>query len=837
MSLQKVSSFVSVLVLFSLLFCAVFFTGYIHRVFAQTAEQANASCQPAKEREGAKCNATAQGAIIQGTCQGGVCKATSAENTQGKQEKVNENTTEIQKGAQEKANEVNAEPANPNSSKLQGRLGDDPTAYASKDDAGTVDRGAQTDKAGNSFQSTRPMPGDDAPARGWDNLANESAASRDSILESRDTYVRNTGNSSYDLASFGNMFSDGDLGGMFSFLGSDNAIDFSNDSGRVFDYGFNSGFDGSFQSDLRFISNAELRAGGWDGSSNIGVGSYSGAGYQMDAVSATGFGSNPASPFISSGGSNIPTFNNGSLTQAASYQGNTSAVVWGAGASPGPSAYDVLRGQTIANMQAQTNAQNAGTIGNYLADGTPAPQTFGQYVAQGLSTAWEGTKSAFEAVSDAFITPAAAEPAPSAENDSWTGAFSDNTTYSPPESSVPTSDLPGIANGVLPSADVPGIISPPAATYIPADTAQQAQLPDYTSSAFKEATLPDYAQGLRNTQMAPVTEAASPFGIPRAVETVNPMSGITVEVDRSGVPVPNVASADTGRGPFDGFNNLASQGFKNTTLADSNFPGGSDSANTRMPVNPGDMSGMPDMSRTGAPAASNAAPGAQESSGQGGMGDIAGMLKSLMGMMKGGGGGGGSQQSSAPPVTAASSTILATSVPATQFVPPAPLTPAPQVSLIANPNPTEKNTGSIISWTSVWQQEQPATTTRECAVINAAGNTLTDHASTTGSYETQALSRATYFLVGCKQTGGKLGSAQVLVGVKGDTQAPLVPAKDALDYESTSGVSTAASDLSRALNPAPQNQPSQQVEVACDPNSQSYFDCLTGKMQFVDKLF
>jgi hypothetical protein len=159
------------------------------------------------------------------------------------------------------------------------------------------------------------------------------------------------------------------------------------------------------------------------------------------------------------------------------------------------------------------------------------------------------------------------------------------------------------------------------------------------------------------------------------------------------------------------------------------------------------------------------------------------------------------------------------------------------VSLIANPNPVEKNTGAIISWTSVWSQEQPATTTRECAVIDAAGSTLADHASTTGSYETQTLSRATYFLVGCKQTGGKLGSAQVLVEVKGDTQAPLAPPQEALAYESTNGVSTAGADLSRAINPAQPTQPTQQVEVACDPNSSSYFDCLTSKMQFVDKLY
>lgn len=216
------------------------------------------------------------------------------------------------------------------------------------------------------------------------------------------------------------------------------------------------------------------------------------------------------------------------------------------------------------------------------------------------------------------------------------------------------------------------------------------------------------------------------------------------------------------------------------------------------------------------------------------------MLKGLTDMLKGGGGqgGGGGAQPPAAPVQANPNTVLATPVPSTQFPPAQPLTPAPTVSVVANPNPTQRDATSIVSWTAAWADAQPATSTRECAVIDATGKTHVDHASSTDSFETPKLSQGMYFVVGCKQPGGKLGSAVVLVRVVGDTQAPIAPPTAALaSYESSSGQSQAGNELAAALGVPGANQPTQQLNVACDPNSPSYFDCLTGKMLFVDKLY
>lgn len=124
-------------------------------------------------------------------------------------------------------------------------------------------------------------------------------------------------------------------------------------------------------------------------------------------------------------------------------------------------------------------------------------------------------------------------------------------------------------------------------------------------------------------------------------------------------------------------------------------------------------------------------------------------------------------------------------------------------------------------------------------MIDAHGTVLSDHATTTGSLPTPALARAAYFIVGCKEKGGTLGSAVVLVSVKGSTAAPDPLPQPLRSYESVSGISTAGSDLESALGTTGTNQDQQQPaqDVACDPNSSSYFDCLTGKMQFVDKLY
>jgi hypothetical protein len=123
-------------------------------------------------------------------------------------------------------------------------------------------------------------------------------------------------------------------------------------------------------------------------------------------------------------------------------------------------------------------------------------------------------------------------------------------------------------------------------------------------------------------------------------------------------------------------------------------------------------------------------------------------------------------------------------------------------------------------------------------MIDAHGTVLADHATTTGSLPTPALMRAAYFIVGCKEKGGMLGSAVVLVSVLGSSETP-DPLPQPLDsYESVSGISTASSDLQSAIGGTAPNQNQQPAQdVACDPNMSNYFDCLFAKMQFVDKLF
>jgi hypothetical protein len=200
-------------------------------------------------------------------------------------------------------------------------------------------------------------------------------------------------------------------------------------------------------------------------------------------------------------------------------------------------------------------------------------------------------------------------------------------------------------------------------------------------------------------------------------------------------------------------------------------------------------------------------------------------------------------------VTANPATVLATPVPATQFTPAPPLTPAPKILIVANPNPVKSGAASTISWQAQWDDAQPASTTRECAVADVHGKILADHTAVADSLATPALAHAAYFVIGCKQSGGKLGSTMILIKVAGDSVVPDAPPSALPAYQSTSGLSTAGSDLAAALYgsvpstgsvPASNSgqQPQQQPKnVACDPNSSQYFECLTGKMQFVDKLY
>jgi hypothetical protein len=277
-------------------------------------------------------------------------------------------------------------------------------------------------------------------------------------------------------------------------------------------------------------------------------------------------------------------------------------------------------------------------------------------------------------------------------------------------------------------------------------------------------------------------------------------------------------------------------------------PGGADAP----PAGPGPKS----PNGPAAPGGGNATNGANgnNSNGKSALGDAAGLLKSAMDMVKGlMGGGGGSGSGAAPtpttPVTANPATVLATPVPATQFTPAPPLTPAPKILIVANPNPVKSGAASTISWQAQWDDAQPASTTRECAVADVHGKILADHTAVADSLATPALAHAAYFVIGCKQSGGKLGSTMILIKVAGDSVVPDAPPSALPAYQSTSGLSTAGSDLAAALYgsvpstgsvPASNSgqQPQQQPKnVACDPNSSQYFECLTGKMQFVDKLY
>ena len=1218
----------------------------ISEVGAQTADQANSSCQPAKERDGKKCNTTVQGAIIEGICGGGSCNAKSSTGTDGNKEAVNENTTEIQKGAIEKANEVNAESisSETSSSKFQGRLSDNPDAgmgNASTADSASNAPGSGTNAAGERFESTRPALDSGAPDRGWDDLRNESAETRESILRERDTYVRTR-----EQASPFNLEEELEKLDWSQYL-SDSYINRQFNSGRILDLGWDDGF--GYKSNYIFVSNAELGAGSWGGSSNVGMGSYSNYGspnfgYQFDPASVTGFGQS---------GPNIPTFNNGSLTQAAAFQGNTSAVVWGQGAVPSglpgtsiapPAGLDPTQqtawtnaytqafnacgggiscaGQAMreANVAAQKAGADVGTIAGYM--GNSQPKGFAETVFDGMKSvghqitsaaqgAWDGFAAAFSPeqpvqVADAGPTTAmtdgiVARPvdmetqlasrygltdrmsktiawndAKGNKTQDWqdynfaektgqfgeikqfcygdacsyatrvdrgpyvgereidlnyklaeklkfdgvksvetssTGIFApdyqtaaqitrdlnsgrttidqyasdgtfigsrqteaDYTPSSKLDSFASVVDQPGSLTGRgAPSVPATALAEQAQADYIasqrgqtvlgsdenaryaptgsfnynpPINTAANTDAPStggwtapdttYDASLFTDSDLPevyasdyfdndiksplpvsfevrpvsggdiptlvesrgsleymrtadgnlevlnpvafdDRATVLARADVTPDTliaindfdnyataVSADESAVARAIDLPGPetpaspfglgddavatdatgevVSAATLSPEEASSPrtlgeivtaqaegalekakeflgfgeeevvfdaLPNEPGIERGAGvpsapiepdsdPQDGREdgpritdpnkfaqanpNIAANEKRgelgtqsgaaiprqgtlnqvNPSQEKSDAPGAAgtqsgpaasrpaptDTAQgpaapaTQQPPATGGGAGAGSGSGSGDPAAGRQggqqgapsgghAPGGQQ--GGGGMGD---MLKGLTDMLKGGGGKGGGGQSQQPPVTATPNNILATPVPSTQFAPPAPLTPAPQVSVVANPNPTQRGATSIVSWTAVWADAQPATLARECAVIDATGKTHVDHASSTDSFETPKLSQGVYFVVGCKQSGGKLGSAIVLVRVVGDTQAPIAPPTAALaSYESSSGQSQAGNELAAALGVPGANQPTQQLNVACDPNSPSYFDCLTGKMLFVDKLY
>lgn len=580
---------------------------------------------------------------------------------------------------------------------------------------------------------------------------------------------------------------------------------------------------------------------GWGGTYTPGAsypsfGSYGSGGYYNPSATnwgsqTTGFG----------GGVSMPTYSNGQNTFASPYIGNTSAVVWGAGANPDLSSAQVMMAQSQAQLQAQANSNAPGSISNYL-EGNQAWETksFGEWVSEGVQNAGEQVQNAWDGavsgIQEAF--------APSAF-DSTAGS---NVSGLQPDGGSGAATPRGAQGTTITGNAGADVLNGSDENQLPPVVVEQAtpELPNYAkgltdSGALKPAN--PQTRGLDGQDFSQFGgDKASPFDI--GIEVVG------------GKPDGVVDTGAARTSPFAGLDNLNSEGFRATGLNNSDFqtagirgsPGGiMNQANPNAgtaggtvppPVNV-DGAGRQSVStgRSGDGGGGNSAPAPSASSG-GGMGGIGQMLSSLMGMLKGGGGGGsggGNSQPKLPPVTAASNSVLQTPVPSTQFLPPKPLTAAPQVSVVANPDEIASGAQSVISWSAQWGTAA-SSTAGECAVIDATGTTLVANASSTSSYQTSALTRSAYYIVGCKQAGGKLGSGVVLVKVTGDTQGP-VPLPAGLGaYQSTTGTSDPAADLAAAVRPTA-TQPQQAVEVACDPNSSSYFDCLTGKMKFVDKLY
>ena len=822
---------------------ALLFSGVTPSVFGQTADQANASCQPVKDMEGKKCNTTVQGAIIQGTCQGGSCKAVSSSNIDGKQEAVNENTTEIQKSATEQAHQVNTDPVSceycddryaggqqgeqllrQNVQEAQGRGEDTKFRFDNTSSNGTIGGGEIRLVGGaDDMAAIREIAGSYSPESSGESGCDFCSDSYAGLNAQQHTllFVGDT------------SFASGVRSALDDFWSWDRTNSFSQ--------GFSVAPTPSWvPSNLTGFSGESFSI--ISGENDMGSMYLGGA-----------FGNQPSIP---------PTMLNGSGLRQVFGQGS---VVYGAGANP-QSAADAF----FMQSKAQLDAKNAGTIANYLGDGSDVvwgEKSFGDMMSKGLGNAQQQFEGAWRGLQDGFsdaVTSVQGVFAPSA----FDGAFGTD-----PATAFDMFSGTGIRVGESITIEAEGQTIPTFYNdqFVKSINENPRPLPSFGGERFAEyvnseaVTRPTGgALSFANAHIQNPSFFVTQSGI--SVTAVEPP--FTFEIGRRDtrsaldMPTRSISPFLSNPNPIVPEDAWKNAGQFNTASSFSRSPALGSSVDTAPVGRTADVEGKATIltsgvgresvstGRTSVGVSTGNGSGAMSGRGTtgggtpaGGMGDFAGILKTLADMVKGGGGKGGGAQPQQPPIIAASDNILTTPVPSTQFAPPAPLTPAPQVSVVANPNPTQRDATSIVSWTAVWADAQPATSTRECAVIDATGKTHVDHASTTDSFETPKLSQGAYFVVGCKQSGGKLGSALILVRVEGDTQAPVAPPQAALaSYESTNGQSAAGKELASALSvpantsSAPQT-PAQQLNVACDPNSSSYFDCLTDKMLFVDKLY
>lgn len=550
-----------------------------------------------------------------------------------------------------------------------------------------------------------------------------------------------------------------------------------------------------------------------------------------------------------------------------------------------------------ADLAVQNSTTNTNTVAGYLDPITAPIAAAMRSVGDTFSAAIQGVQ---RGLSDAFGGGGSASDTGSSPGGSRDGA-NGLTQYAENQTGGTMYDVPPVPNPepvIEPPRQQPAelpSVEPVDGTTIaygphPAASSEGETPADPTRSFFqivgRENAVPASDVGSL-TDLGGVPDGASPFGIRAvpdngaggvlAVGSLDGASGIW-RTDSFDLSNPEASNAEVGQGPsaYYGQTTFAGDPASAGIGGESAPPASGDATPRGTPAPPspdttqpesGDRSPSTGPKTTDAtppaagPAAVNPPPSApgvggpdatgrtnpSASSGGTGAGGALGLLNSVLGLAKsamGGQSGQGSGGSKTPttPVQANPETVLATPVPSTQFPPQKPLTDAPQISVVANPNPVDAGAASTISWRAQWAHAQNASTTRECAVADVTGAILVEHGAESGSVETPVLTHGAYYLIGCKQSDGKLGSTKILVSVKGDTQPPVAPPS----LSAAPSTSDAATDLQNALYgaapaagaaPAPVDDRPQPVNVACDPNSSQYFSCLTGKMQFVDKLY
>lgn len=177
-------------------------------------------------------------------------------------------------------------------------------------------------------------------------------------------------------------------------------------------------------------------------------------------------------------------------------------------------------------------------------------------------------------------------------------------------------------------------------------------------------------------------------------------------------------------------------------------------------------------------------------------------------------------------VTASPKTVLATPVASTQFPQAKTPTPAPKIDIVANPPIVENGQPAYVSWSARWSIGTPAGI--DCAAITDRGILLGQHMHAQDSIQTLPLSQTTKIIVGCKATGGLLGTAKTTVGVRG-TQG----VSTASYLPTTDSYSSAGAQLIAALTGS---NPAQSASAACESASVDYFACLSARILIVNRI-